>query len=148
MPRWSRLPCVSMEFLLTTSWATIHDSSWECKLTFGRDDSPQPGATAGRAEIRSLLAQGESPPVQGYQGWPWTGWVPPLTVSSPLPTGALQAAHTVSGWNSAPHVCSETTGSPPGVTCWSPHSFSARTIGRRSAPAWVRWYSERGGCSE
>jgi NAD(P)-dependent dehydrogenase (short-subunit alcohol dehydrogenase family) len=33
----------------------------------------------------------------GYQGSPWTGWVPPVTVSSPVLTGALQAAHTVSG---------------------------------------------------
>ena len=28
-------------------------------------------------------------PSRRYQGLPWTGWVPPLTVSSPVPTGAL-----------------------------------------------------------
>jgi hypothetical protein len=33
-----------------------------------------------------------------------TGWVPLVTVSSPSRTGSLQAAQTVSGWNSAPQV--------------------------------------------
>src|SRR3954462_2585591 len=52
-----------------------------------------------------------------YQGSPLPGWVPPLTTSSPVPTGSPQAAHTVRGWNSAPQVCSKTTGAAPGFSC-------------------------------
>jgi hypothetical protein len=35
----------------------------------------------------------------------WTGWVPPVTVSSPSRRGSRQAAQTVRGWKSAPQVC-------------------------------------------
>jgi hypothetical protein len=49
-----------------------------------------------------------------------TGWVPPVTVSSPSRTGSLQAAQTVSGGNSAPQVCWKMTGSAPGLTYRSP----------------------------
>jgi hypothetical protein len=52
-----------------------------------------------------------------YQGSPLTGWVPPLTTSSPVPTGSPHAAHTVRGWNSAPQVCSKMTGAAPGFNC-------------------------------
>ena len=45
-----------------------------------------------------------------------TGWVPPVTVSSPSRTGSLQATQTVSGWNSAPQACWKMTGSAPGLT--------------------------------
>lgn len=72
-----------------------------------------------------------------YQGSPRTGWVPPTTVNSPGPTGWPHAAHTVTGWNSTPQVCLNTTGSVPGAHCRSPHSFSASTIGRSCSPASV-----------
>jgi hypothetical protein len=36
-----------------------------------------------------------------------TGCVPPVTVSSPSPTGCPQASHTTRAWNSAPQVCSK-----------------------------------------
>jgi|GEM_PF-4708575 len=35
----------------------------------------------------------------------WTGWVPPVTVSSPSRRDSWQAAQTVNGWKSAPQVC-------------------------------------------
>src|ERR1700722_14364977 len=45
-----------------------------------------------------------------------TGWVPPVTVSSPSRRGWLQEAQTVSGWESAPQVCWKMTGSALGLT--------------------------------
>ena len=59
------------------------------------------GKSSGRSSTRSSApladALNRRAVRRRYQGSPWTGWVPPVTVSSPVPTGALQAAHTVSG---------------------------------------------------
>jgi hypothetical protein len=59
----------------------------------------------------------------------WTGWVPPVTVSSPSRRGSRQAAQMVRGWKSAPQVCWKTTGSAPGLQWQSPHSLRASRIG-------------------
>jgi hypothetical protein len=63
-----------------------------------------------------------------------TGWVPPVTVSSPSRTGSLQAAQTVSGWNSAPQVCWKMTGSAPGLTYRSPHFCEREQDGPKGLP--------------
>ena len=57
--------------------------------------------------------------VAGYQASPRTGWVPPATLSSPGSTGWPHAAHTVRGWNFAPQLCLNSTGSVPGAHCRS-----------------------------
>jgi hypothetical protein len=63
-----------------------------------------------------------------------TGWVPPVTVSSPSRTGSLQAAQTVSGWNSAPQVCWKMTGSAPGLTYSVAPFFEREQDGPKGLP--------------
>jgi hypothetical protein len=71
----------------------------------------------------------------------WTGWVPPVTMSSPSRSGARQAAQTVREWKSAPQLCWKMTGSAPGLQWRSPHSLRASRIGWSSRPASVSRYS-------
>jgi hypothetical protein len=64
----------------------------------------------------------------------WTGWVPPVTVSSPSRGGSRQAAQMVRGWKSAPQVCqaNPTCAVPPS------HRNRGRPVRRRPAPAGPR----------
>jgi hypothetical protein len=71
----------------------------------------------------------------------WTGWVPPVTMSSPSRSGARQAAQTVREWKSAPQLCWKMMGSAPGLQWRSPHSLRASRIGWSSRPASVSRYS-------
>ena len=55
-------------------------------------------------------------------------------MSSPSRTGSLQAAQTVSGWNSAPQVCWKMTGSAPGLTYTVAPFFEREQDGPKGLP--------------
>jgi hypothetical protein len=104
-------------------------------------DGPDPFLDLVSGRSRRFLAEGRA---AGTYMVAWTGWVPPVTVSSPSRKDARQAAPTVRGWKSAPQVRRKMIGSARGLQWRSPHSLRASRSGWSSRPAWVSRYSWRG----